>query len=81
MIAVFAIVGLIAGLLYFALLRWNTALYIGGGGIATAAALQIARLAGVAALLALAVQWGALALLLTALGLLLARPIVMRWMP
>jgi N-ATPase, AtpR subunit len=81
MIAVFAVIGLVAGVLYFALLRWNTALYVRGDGIATAAALQIARMAGIAGLLALAVQWGALALLLTAIGLLAARPIVVRWMP
>jgi hypothetical protein len=81
MIAVFAIVGLLFGLLYFALLRWNTALYVRGGGIAAAAGLQIARMAAIAALLVLTVQWGALALLLTALGLLAARPVVLRWMP
>ncbi len=81
MIAVFAVIGLLCGVLYFALLRWNTELYIRGNGIATAAGLQIARMAGIAALLVLTVHWGALALLLTALGLLAARPIVLRWMP
>jgi hypothetical protein len=77
----FTAAGLLAGLLYFALLRWNTALYLGGGGLATAAFIQIARLAAVAGFLALAAQYGALPLLLTALGVLIARPLVTRWIP
>jgi len=43
-----------------------------------AAALQVARLGVLAGLLAMAVLRGALPLLLTAVGLLIARPIILR---
>jgi hypothetical protein len=81
MIAGFVAIGLLGGLVFFGLLRWNTALYVGGGGVATAAALHLIRLAFVGGLLALVAQRGALPLLLTALGVVVARPIVVRWMP
>jgi hypothetical protein len=77
----FIVAGLVAGLLFFGLLRWNTALYVGGSHVGTAAAVHVLRLAGVAGLLTLTALVGALPLLLTALGLLIARPLAMRWMP
>jgi hypothetical protein len=76
----FVAVGLIAGGLYFALLQWNTALYIQAGRMWTAALLQIVRLGGLAGLLVIAARHGALPLLMAALGVLIARPFVVRWM-
>jgi N-ATPase, AtpR subunit len=72
--------GLTAGALFFALLRWNTSLYMWGGSVAFALAIQAARIAAVGGLFALAALHGALPLLLTALGLLIARPIVLHCM-
>jgi len=71
--------GLIAGGIYFALLRWNTALYLRGGRVWPAALMQIARVGGLVGLLVIAARCGALPLLLTALGVLIARPFVVRW--
>jgi len=76
--AAFLALGFAAGTLFFVLLRWNTALYMRGGGLALAVAIQLGRLAAVAGLLALVALHGALPLLLTAVGLLIARPIVLR---
>jgi hypothetical protein len=78
--AAFVAVGALAAVVYFGLLRWNTTLYLGGNRAAVGAALHIVRLAALAALLVLTATCGALPLLLTALGLLIARPLVMRWM-
>jgi hypothetical protein len=78
--AAFVAAGALAGLVYFGLLRWNTMLYLGGNRAGAGAALHIVRLAALAALLMLTATCGALPLLLTALGLLIARPLVMRWM-
>jgi hypothetical protein len=70
--------GCLGGALYFALLRWNTSLYTRGGRLAPALALQGLRMAAAAGLLLLAARQGALALLLTALGVMLARPLAIR---
>jgi F1F0 ATPase subunit 2 len=78
-VAFFA-VGLAAGMLHFALLRWNAVLYGRAGGIGGAVALQLLRLAVLAALLAVISMQGALPLLLAALGVLVARPVVMQLM-
>ena len=64
--------------LFFALLRWNTSLYMRGGSLAFAMALQVLAWPRSVGLLALIALHGALPLLLTALGLLIARPIVLR---
>lgn len=77
--AAFLLAGLLAGVAFFALLRWNAALYLRHGGVARAVALQAARLAAIAAVLTLAARHGALPLLLGAAGLLVARALVMRW--
>jgi N-ATPase, AtpR subunit len=74
----FLAVGLLAGTLHFALLRRNAALFVQPGRIWMAAALQVARLGVLAGLLVMAALHGASPLLLTALGLLIARPIVLR---
>jgi F1F0 ATPase subunit 2 len=71
--------GLAAGTLHFALLRWNASLYGRSGYIAGAAALQLLRLAVLTLVLALIAMQGTLPLLLAALGVLIARPLVM-WM-
>jgi hypothetical protein len=75
----FLLVGFVAGTLYFALLRWNTALYAQAGRIWMAVAIHVLRLGTLAGILTLIAFQGALPLLLTALGLLIARPVVMRW--
>lgn len=72
--------GALAGVLYFGLLRWNTTLYLGNDRAGRGAALHIVRLGALVALLMLTATCGALPLSLTALGLLIARPLVMRWM-
>jgi hypothetical protein len=76
----FVAAGMVAGGIYFALLRWNTVLYTRPGRMWTAALLQVVRLGGLAGLLAIAARHGALPLLLSALGVLIARPFVVRWM-
>ena len=75
--AAFLLVGSLTGALSFALLRWNAGLYL-RGGLAQAVVAQVARFAGVAAVLTVAAQFGALPLLLCALGFLIARPFVTR---
>lgn len=76
----FLFLGFTAGTLFFALLRWNTALYVQGGSVAFALALQAVRIAALGGLLVLTALHGAMPLLLTALGLLIARPVVLRCM-
>jgi len=75
----FLLVGFAAGTLYFALLRWNTILYAQTGRLWVAIATHVSRLATLTGLLTLVALHGAMPLLLTALGLLIARPVVMRW--
>lgn len=76
----FMLLGVAAGTLFFALLRWNAALYLHGGSVCFALALQAVRIGAVAGLLVLTALQGALPLLLSALGLLIARPVVLRFM-
>lgn len=76
--ALWVLLGLAGGALHFALLRWNTRLYVEGSGIAQALALQTMRLAATALLLLFAATHGAMPLLLAALGVALARPLVLR---
>ncbi|HVY14111.1 MAG TPA: ATP synthase subunit I [Rhodopila sp.] len=76
----FLLVGLVAGGIYFAALRWNTTLYfarVSGPAIG----LHLARLAGLGALLMATALLGAMPLLLCALGVFLARPVMMRLLP
>lgn len=76
----FLLAGAVAGAIYFALLRWNTALYSTGAS-GRAIGLHLARLGGLGGLLTAVALLGALPLLLCALGVLLVRPLVMRVMP
>jgi F1F0 ATPase subunit 2 len=70
-------VGVAAGLLHFLLLRWNIRLFITEGTL-HAIAVQALRLAALAGVLLLAARLGAMPLLLTALGVMIARQIVVR---
>jgi hypothetical protein len=79
-VTIFLALGFTAGTLFFALLRWNTSLYMQGGSVALALILQAVRIAAVGGLLMLTALHGALPLLLTALGLVVARPVVLRCM-
>lgn len=71
--------GLLAGTLHFSLLQWNTVLYERPHRIGLGAVLQAVRIAALACLLVAAARHGALPLLLMTIGVLVARPIVMRW--
>jgi hypothetical protein len=69
--------GLGAGAAHFALLRRNAALYISAGSFVRAATLQVLRIAGIAEGLTFAAWHGALPLLLAALGVMMARPLIL----
>lgn len=71
-------VGAVLGLAHFGSLRWNTRLYLAGGSIARAFALQFARFAILIGVLILLAELGALPLLSGALGLFAARSYVLR---
>ena len=77
----FVVIGLVAGTLHFMLLRWNTALYVRNGGLVPAIGVQGLRLAVTATVLFAVALHGALALLLAAGGVLLARLAVLRFVP
>jgi F1F0 ATPase subunit 2 len=68
--------GLILGALYFRTLWWNTQRFIQGGRATTAIALMIGRFVLLGGVLALASLEGALPLLVVALGILIARSVV-----
>ena len=70
--------GFTLGLLYFRGLWWNAQQLAAGGHLITTTALWFGRFAVLAGLLALTSSEGALPLLATALGVLIARPLVMR---
>jgi F1F0 ATPase subunit 2 len=76
-IAIGSCVGLLAGSIHLATLRWNIRLLIAGTP-AKALALQLLRLAGVAVLFAVLAKLGPWALLCGAAGLLLARGAILR---
>ena len=69
--------GIGAGLLHFLLLRWNARLFFTEGAL-HAIGVQVLRLAALAGVLLLAARLGAMPLLLTALGVMIARQIVVR---
>ncbi len=77
-LALWSAFGLVAGTAHFALLRWNTGLYLTGTHILRAAAVQLLRVTATAAALAFAVWHGAAALLATAVCVMLARILVLR---
>jgi len=74
----FLVIGFLAGTQHFALLRWNTALYVRDGALVPAIGVQGLRLVVTAAVLFAVALHGALALLLAAGGVLLARLAVLR---
>lgn len=76
--ALWLVIGLIGGSAHFALLRWNTALYLAGSSVARGLIVQALRMAATTALLAFAAWHGALPLLVSSIGLLFARPLVLR---
>ncbi|HEY1930533.1 MAG TPA: ATP synthase subunit I [Acetobacteraceae bacterium] len=75
--AVWLLAGLAGGAAHFALLRQNMRLYLAGENLAHALSLQALRFAVTAALLVFAALHGAMPLLLAALGIALARPLVL----
>lgn len=76
-IAIGVSVGLAAGAIHFATLRWNVRLLVAGTP-AKAIGLQLLRLAGVAILFGILSKLGAWPLLCGAAGLLLARGVILR---
>lgn len=66
------------GAVHFGGLWWNARLFAAGGRMATAIAVALGRFAVVGGVLVVAARDGAPALLATALGLLIARALVMR---
>jgi hypothetical protein len=76
----FLLIGAVAGAIYFATLRLNTALYFGGAA-GQAIGLHLARLAALVTMLTGMAKLGALPLLLCAFGMVLVRPMMMRLVP
>ena len=76
-LALWLFAGLAAGSAHFVLLHWNTRLYV-SGGLAEAIGVQVLRLAAIAILLGFAALHGALPLLLAALGVFIARSVMLR---
>lgn len=74
----FLAAGLLAGVLHFALLRWNAALYARPRRLGPAIGLHVLRLAATALMLVLLARIGAVPLLTAALGITIARPFVVR---
>jgi F1F0 ATPase subunit 2 len=69
--------GIVLGVLYFRGLWWSACRFNGRGSTTTAIALMVGRFALLGGLLTLASLQGALPLLMMALGVLIARPVVM----
>ena len=76
-LATHLVAGIGLGILYFSAVWWNARLFALGGRAMTAVALIIGRLVFLGGLLALASLEGALPLLITALGVLIARPLIL----
>jgi F1F0 ATPase subunit 2 len=70
--------GIVIGVLYFRSLWWNTRRSSSGGRVSTTIAVMVGRFAILGVILTLASLEGALPLLLMALGVVIARPLVMR---
>ena len=71
--------GIALGFLYFRGLWWSVSRLTGDGRVVTTIALLIGRFVLLGGLLTLAILEGSLPLLVLALGLLIARSAVMRW--
>ncbi|SFJ12791.1 ATP synthase subunit I [Celeribacter neptunius] len=72
------LLGLALGFVHFSTLKRVTALYLGGGRVIWAVALQIIRLVLLALVMVFLARQGALPLLAGALGVLIARFVVLR---
>ncbi len=71
--------GLAIGGVYFASMWWSAELFATGGRVPLAIALTAGRFASILAVLALvAIRGGALPLMITALGVVIARAVAMR---
>jgi F1F0 ATPase subunit 2 len=70
--------GIVLGVIYFRSLWWNARRFAEGGRVATTVAVLIGRFVILGAVLTLASLEGALPLLLMALGVLIARSVIMR---
>jgi F1F0 ATPase subunit 2 len=70
--------GIALGIFYFRCLWWNASRLVGGSRVTTTIALMIGRFVLLGGLLTLASLEGALPLLVMALGVLIARPAVLR---
>jgi hypothetical protein len=71
--------GMLIGSPYWVTLRWSVGMLATGRSMALAIAMQLVRFAALAVALAfVAIHWGALALLVSAGGLMLARAAVLR---
>jgi F1F0 ATPase subunit 2 len=78
MSAVYLAAGILAGILYFKCLAWTVHLFAEGGSAAKAIVLMIGRIAVLGGFLALASRQGALPLLMMALGVFIARFVIIR---
>jgi F1F0 ATPase subunit 2 len=70
--------GIVVGVIYFRILWWNARRFTMGGHVATTIAVMIGRFVVLGIVLTLASLEGALPLLLIALGVVIARSLVMR---
>ncbi|MDB5362140.1 MAG: hypothetical protein JWO51_3437 [Rhodospirillales bacterium] len=80
-LAAHLVAGILLGLLYFGGLWWNARLFAAGGHATTSILLMVGRIALLGGLLTLASLEGAGPLLVMALGVLIARAVVMRRLP
>ncbi|HUW79630.1 MAG TPA: ATP synthase subunit I [Acidocella sp.] len=77
-LALYFVAGFLLGLLYFQAVWWSARLFAENGRTFAAVGLTAARIVLLVGVLALASRQGAMPLLLMALGVLGARPLVMR---
>lgn len=77
-LAAHLVAGVGLGIVYFNTIRWNARLLVAGRRAGTGIALIIIRIVLLGGLLTLASLEGAMPLLALALGVLIARPMVMR---
>jgi F1F0 ATPase subunit 2 len=73
--------GFLLGLVYFRGLWWNARLFASGGRVITTIGLMLGRFILLGGLLTLVSLQGAMPLLMTALGVLIARAVFMRHLP
>jgi F1F0 ATPase subunit 2 len=77
-LTVHLVAGVLLGIVYFRSLWWNARRFTAGGRVTTTIAVMIGRFVLLGLLLTLASLEGALPLLVMALGILIARSVVMR---